>query len=335
MIQEGNKTYEYGWLDKVVRVTENGKTLANFEYHNNGQIAKAIRENGIETFEWDGLALIERSGTKYINEPHVGGGNPILAIGGDEQTTEAIFTDMLGTSLGTANNETYTAITKTSFGADTSDSASFFTGKPYVEDLGYAFLFRNYRADMGKWLSADLIGYPDGWNNFAYCNNLATIACDLYGAVIKIDQNASGAWQTAVANALQQMKSSKTGMDLYNQLKNSSNIHNIKPGTENLCSINNITDATNGTGTGSIIEFNPDITSVEGWDRPPWAGLAHEMSHAGDVDNGTLRTGETNGVANYEIDACKETNDILREKNPNADLRKSYGGLPLPTYTYE
>ena len=28
MIQEGNKTYEYGWLDKVVRVTENGKTLA-------------------------------------------------------------------------------------------------------------------------------------------------------------------------------------------------------------------------------------------------------------------------------------------------------------------
>ena len=87
MIQEGNKTYEYGWLDKVVRVTENGKTLANFEYHNNGQIAKAIRENGIETFEWDGLALIERSGTKYINEPHAGGGNPILAIGGDGQKT--------------------------------------------------------------------------------------------------------------------------------------------------------------------------------------------------------------------------------------------------------
>ena len=229
----------------------------------------------------------------------------------------------------------YSAIDKTSFGADSSDNSSFFTVKPYVEGLGYAFLFRNYRADMGKWLTQDLIGYPDGWNNFAYCNNLATIACDLYGAVIKIDQNASGAWQTAVANALQQMKSSKTGMDLYNQLKNSSNIHNIKPGTENLCSINNITDATNGTGTGSIIEFNPDITSVEGWDRPPWAGLAHEMSHAGDVDNGTLRTGETNGVANYEIDACKETNDILREKNPNADLRKSYGGLPLPTYTYE
>ena len=57
-----------------------------------------MRESGVETFEWDGLALIERNGTKYINEPHAGGGNPILVIGGE--TTEAIFTDMLGTSLG-------------------------------------------------------------------------------------------------------------------------------------------------------------------------------------------------------------------------------------------
>ena len=59
------------------------------------------------------------------------------------------------------------------------------------------------------------------------------------------------------------------------------------------------------------------------------------MSHAGDVDNGTLSTGETNGVANYEIDACKKTNDMLRETNPNTNLRESHGGLPLPTHTYE
>ena len=154
----------------------------NIHFKYNNQLAKVIRENGIETFEWDGLALIERNGTKYINEPHVGGGNPILAIGGDEQTTEAIFTDMLGTSLGTANNETYTAITKTSFGADTSDKSSFFTGKPYVEDLGYAFLLRNYRADMGKWQISDIIGYPDGWNNFAYCCNSVVADFDIYGA---------------------------------------------------------------------------------------------------------------------------------------------------------
>ena len=162
LVKEGEKTYEYGWLDKVMRVAE--------------------EENGIETFEWDGLALIERNGTKYINEPHAGGGNPILAIVGDGQKTEAIFTDILGTSMGKVSGNGYSAIDKTSFGADTSDKLSFFTGKPYVDGLGYAFLFRNYRADMGKWQISDIIGYPDGWNNFAYCNNDITNVVDLLGA---------------------------------------------------------------------------------------------------------------------------------------------------------
>ena len=116
----------------------------------------------METFEWDGLALIERNGTKYINEPHAGGGNPKLAIGGE--TTEAIFTDMLGTSLGKVDKNGYSAIDKTSFGADTSGKSSFFTGKPYVEGF------------------SDIIGYPDGWNNFAYCNNDITNVVDLLGA---------------------------------------------------------------------------------------------------------------------------------------------------------
>ena len=29
-------------------------------------------------------------------------------------------------------------------------SVNFFTGKPEIEGLGYSFLFRNYRADLGK-----------------------------------------------------------------------------------------------------------------------------------------------------------------------------------------
>ena len=181
LVKEGEKTYEYGWLDKVMRVAEDGKELARFEYHNNNQLAKVVRENGIETFEWDGLALIERNGTKYINEPHAGGGNPILAIVGDGQKTEAIFTDILGTSMGKVSGNGYSAIDKTSFGADTSDKSSFFTGKPYVEGLGYAFLFRNYRADMGKWQVRDLSGYPNGWNNLLYANNAPIYTYDRYG----------------------------------------------------------------------------------------------------------------------------------------------------------
>ena len=35
---------------------------------------------------------------------------------------------------------------------------------------------------MGKWLSQDLIGYPDGWNNLAYCGNSTNINIDFLGA---------------------------------------------------------------------------------------------------------------------------------------------------------
>ena len=127
------------------------------------------------------MALIERNGTKYINEPHAGGGNPVLAI--SDKSTEAIFTDILGTSIGKVEENRYSAIDKTSFGADSSDNSSFFTGKPYIEDLGYAFLFRNYRADMGKWLSQDPIGYPIGWNNFIYCSNNIISIIDYLGCL--------------------------------------------------------------------------------------------------------------------------------------------------------
>lgn len=41
----------------------------------------------------------------------------------------------------------------------------------------------------------DLIGYPDGWNNFAYCGNLGLSSVDLFGALtIRImDANANNA----------------------------------------------------------------------------------------------------------------------------------------------
>jgi len=50
-----------------------------------------------------------------------------------------------------------------------------------VEGLGHAFLMRNYRAGLAKWQTADPMGYPDGWNQLAYCGNGVTGAVDLWG----------------------------------------------------------------------------------------------------------------------------------------------------------
>ncbi len=185
LVKEGDKMYSYGWLDKIINVQENGTMVAAFDYHVNGQIASATYADKTENFLWDGLALIHRAGTNYINEPYVTGGNPILSSNGD-----VMFNDMLGTTLGVKSGEQVNQVNMTAFGeplrpATNGDAAksqdAFFTGKPHIGELGYAFLFRNYRPEQGKWQTADPLGYPDGWNNLAYVNNGVTSAIDWLG----------------------------------------------------------------------------------------------------------------------------------------------------------
>ncbi len=157
-------------------------------------VSGATAAENVESFVWDGLALISRStlnaergtpnGVSYTIEPHVNGGSPMLVSHGDAENAKVIFNDILGSSLGIAKNGKFTGTNMTSFGeADPSvpESEAFFTGKPMLHGMGYAFLFRNYRADVGKWQTADPLGYPDGWNNLAYCGNNGTNALDPLG----------------------------------------------------------------------------------------------------------------------------------------------------------
>ena len=130
-------------------------------------------------------------------------GNPVVSSKG-----AAYFNDVLGTTVGVREGRRAarkgakrrcTAAALTAFGepvpvAATSHnsnirqfdhsiiSSPFFTGKPQVEGLGRVFLCRNYRADLAKWQTADPLGYPDGWNQLAYCGNDVTSCIDYLGA---------------------------------------------------------------------------------------------------------------------------------------------------------
>ena len=172
--------YQYGWLDKVTQITEGDKVIRSFRYHMDGQLAAAYDGSNTETFLWDGLALIRRDTTNYLNEPAVTGGNPVIA------GKKTLFNDLLGSTLGAKSADGFSAIKRDAFGevkpGETADlGINFFTGKPQVEGLGYTFLFRNYRPDQGKWQTTDPLGYPDGWNNLAYCNNKAVNNIDRKG----------------------------------------------------------------------------------------------------------------------------------------------------------
>ena len=180
MIQEGNKHFDYCGFNRITSVSVDEKSLVSFEYHTSGQIAKAIYSDKTETFLWDGQALIKRNNSKFVNEPHIDGGTPILAIE-NENDSKTFFTDVIGSSLGSIQNNTYTKTAATSFGDNSSDSSLFHTGKPYVEELGYVFHLRNYKADIGKWMSQDPLGYPDGMNSFTYCKNRVLNSVDIDG----------------------------------------------------------------------------------------------------------------------------------------------------------
>ena len=157
---------------------------ANFDYHPDGQIASVTYADGRrENYLWDGLALIHRNGTDILNEPAITGGNPVLF--GDK----VLFNDLLGNTLGVKDQSSYQPIRiqssyqpirMTAFG-ESDNADAFFTGKPLVGELGYTFLFRNYRPEQGKWQTSDPLGYPDGWNNFAYCNNNTIMLIDRLG----------------------------------------------------------------------------------------------------------------------------------------------------------
>ena len=198
LVKEGEKTYRYGYLDKVLSVTD-GKRSYAYAYHVDGQLARADYGDGrSEGFAWDGLALVRRGDEGFVNEPHVGGGNPVVSSRG-----ATYFNDALGTTVGVREGRgasrkgakrRYTAAALTAFGVAAlapQGQQTFFTGKPQVEGLGRVFLYRNYRADLAKWQTADPLGYPDGWNQLAYCGNEVTRLIDFLGckeeSVVRFD----------------------------------------------------------------------------------------------------------------------------------------------------
>ena len=112
MVREGNTTYVYGYLDKVMSVSEGDKTYT-YMYHPDGQLARANYCGKSEEFLWDGLALVRRNDEHFVNEPHVGGGNPVASSKGT-----SYFNDMLGTTVGSKSNGKYSAAALTAFGED-------------------------------------------------------------------------------------------------------------------------------------------------------------------------------------------------------------------------
>ena len=70
--------------------------------------------------------------------------------------------------------------------------------------------------------------------------------------------------------------------------------------------------------------FNSTNSSPDGsgWNRPYELGVMHELKHAADMDRGNFDKTKSNGIEKSEIDACRETNKVLKElKEKSWDIR--------------
>jgi RHS repeat-associated protein len=214
---ESGKTYDYGWLDKVMSVARTGNKSpdgsgkkTNYEYYADGQLC-TITNDKQEKLYWNGLALARRGDTDYTIKPAVTGGNPVTA------ENKVMFNDLLGNTLGFFDKSSgkFREFKTTAFGEVLESPKSkmpaealrFFTGKPKIEGLGYNFLFRNYRAELGKWQTIDPLGYPDGWNNLAYCNNKVLTYIDFLGGYeIEWDGSWTASEKTRVTDSFARVK---------------------------------------------------------------------------------------------------------------------------------
>ena len=220
-------------------------------------IATVTKGKVTENFIWDGLALVKRGAVSYLNEPHLGGGAPVASSDGG-----VMFNDILGTTLGVSTNDGYASSSMTAFG-DTANcqlpTSSFFTGKPHVDGLGHAFLLRNYRADLGKWPTADPLSYPDGWNQLAYCRNGVVDSFDFLGGVIK-SVNLITRWANIEGNGV-----GTPFLSVYKYMKDTWNAGSLILSVLNIDNVKDLIDKINEELTNDIKQKIEDIIGTNRW----------------------------------------------------------------------
>ena len=201
-----------------------------------------------------------------------------------------------------------------------------------MEGLGYVFLFRNYRPELAKWQTSDPLGYPDGWNNFAYVNNGVANRIDWLGGKIVVNGITPEGNQD-LQNSINKIKSTVTGKALIEQLEKSDKTYTITGMTGSSIEATFSDGKVTGANiTARVLGTEPAIGDFQ---PEHWDCLAHELMHAKQIEDGTwVPSTGTDTKWENEVDACRETNRMIVETGDDRELRKKYGDKDLPSDAY-
>ncbi|MGJ3242032.1 MAG: RHS repeat-associated core domain-containing protein, partial [Opitutales bacterium] len=170
-------------------------------------------ESAIEAWVWEDAfgaggaprgaqALLARGERTWANAPHASGEVPVVGSAIADEDETVFISDFLGNTLLTLPGEAATTVAKgkrattgfsyltTAHGVTVDEESDIesarFTGKPYDEDLeAHVFPYRNYATALGRWTSADPLGFPDGPNRHFYAP-VPTLGLDPLGLVTRI-----------------------------------------------------------------------------------------------------------------------------------------------------
>jgi RHS repeat-associated protein len=187
---------------------------------------------------------------------------------------------------------------KTQTSTSSQEGGVFYTGKPYLAESGsYAFKYREYNPEMGRWTTIDPSGFPDGANNRMYAAS-PTSELDNNGLSV---QNLTLPIQVTYAVNVPQSVWTDTGIATFNQP------------TDFTAKIDIAYTITTTTGA------KHQSIAVGGWsyhDSPVWTWISQNL-----LDGWSAGGFTANLADHFNMDV---SNTSTSEGHPKADISWSY-----------
>jgi RHS repeat-associated protein len=172
----GTRTYSWDAENRLVQVADNGTPIASFTYDGWSRRSSKMVGSTTHDFVYDGINILEDrivSGTttRYVHGPAVdrplasvdSSGNPTYYLS-DHLGSIVQATDASGAVTLTRQYDPYGVLLQ---GETVSGYA--FTGREWDEEIGlYYFRARYYDPAIGRFISADPVGFSAGPNLYAY-----------------------------------------------------------------------------------------------------------------------------------------------------------------------
>lgn len=185
LISDGESNYQYDILDRLIGVTK-GKNRTTFAYD---AFNRRIKKND-DTYIWDGrkeIGMMRKGKPLELR---------VLGEGLGAEIGAAVLFDLNGTLYIPTHDHRGSLVTLeykkncktyryTAFGEQTTPDTTSpwrFASKRHDPETGFVYFGRRYYfPSLGRWITADPLGFKDGPNLYAYLHNSPLLKLDLFG----------------------------------------------------------------------------------------------------------------------------------------------------------